>query len=206
MYTKYGDEKKAKAHMGRAMRYYSSGGSTRFGAVPWPVDPRWRFEWARVHGGRGEGIMQFGFIRTDGRKATMIVKGLSDAASDNTTMQYIISFGSGVISTDEATQTVPSLLNALLSGVNIAGIPLAESQISLPADHPAFAEFKRGHVWQELKLKTGPASDRDKGASGLPFSTMPYTADIVLSKLIEWTRKGKLGFYVGGAEYTIDVS
>ncbi len=34
----------------------------------------------------------------------------------------------------------------------------------------------------------------------------PYTVDIVLSKLIEWTRKGKLGFYVGGAFYEIDVS
>ena len=206
MYAKHGNEKKARAHMRRAMCYYSSGGSTRFGEPV--VDANWTFRGSKVHGGRGEGVMHFAFRHTDGTAAEMIVKGLSEMGKDDVILQYEI-FGVNDVVTDEGMKQkvlllTPSLLNALLVGVNIENTYMIDMKNDMPVDHPAFAEFERGAVWKDIKLKTGPASDFNATKDGRPFSTPKYEANSVLRKLINWARRGKNGFYVSGADYLVD--
>jgi hypothetical protein len=183
MYTKYGDEKKAKAHMGRAMRY---GGSTRFGVDPVvPGDPVWRFNSARVNESRHEDELMFHFVNRDGSEAQMLVKGLASSVVLGHRLQYIIWKAGRKLDIEEASPLVPELLNAMTQ----------------PHPPPAVV-FKYGPVWEEIEIKTGPATNLykkydtsyvDKGNLNLPFSVHKYTASDVFSKLVLWKDDGAKG-------------
>jgi hypothetical protein len=119
MYTKYGDVKKASAHMGRAMHYYRRGGSTRFGN-DWELDPdgAWTLTFVSSKE-RNEDSLVFTFVRRKEQK-TMMVRGLADKYTGNK-LQYIIRSPIGrVYSPKDAKAYLPSFLEAILANTEKA--------------------------------------------------------------------------------------
>ena len=161
MYTKYGDVKKANAHMGRAMHYYRRGGSTRFGnGDDWKPDPGgpWKLSYVVIIQ-RNEEFLAFTFVRGDEQK-TMVTRGLADNYTGK--LQYIIrSKTKQVYPQEEAKTYLPSFLDAILAD--------------------------RGHLERLVKEATGSSYVNHGDPKILKrYSNLAYSFGNVVSKLLEW--------------------
>ena len=168
MYTKYGDVKKAQAHMGRAMRYYR----TRFG-VGWDLDPDGAWTLSRVRAReRMEDSLEFTFTRKKETKK-MIVRGLADNYLDESKMQYTILSPINLTYTSEQSKAfLPSFLAALIGGVSDTD-----------------GEAKITKTWKEINEATG-SSEVYHGDPKFTkrFSNLNYTESRVMQKLLRWNR------------------
>lgn len=173
MYTKYGDIKKANAHMGRAMHYYRRGGSTRFGnGGDWKLDPGgdWKLSFVASNE-RNEDFLAFTFVRGNEIK-TMITRGLADNYTGK--LQYIIKGpNEKPYSPQDAKAYLPSFLDAILAD--------------------------RGNLEKLIKQGTGSSYVHHGDPNTRKrYSNLAYSFTKVVTKLLEWRK-----LQHAGADYDI---